>query len=108
MTNQKARPGSDLEQENKTAPFICAGLSLLAFFILACMFINLGSFNPIVRATVISNTGWEKTIGFVSLLLGMAWPWIGWKTNQDGKTYGTIWFLLLVIGAIMSYGPQNI
>lgn len=91
----KARPGSDLEQEQKQAPWILSGLSLIS-----------------LAAWIAVNASWHmhgfnKIISIALLIGSMSSPWVTFLQDGSAKAGGWAWIGFLAASLGLGIGLSN-
>lgn len=104
---KNVRPGSDLEKEMKTVPWLLALFTIITLGFGALYFLHLGHFNEILRENVAKNYGWQKVVGIVCFIASAVSLWLGWLNQSEGKVYMWTWGLLLTFGALFCFGFDN-
>lgn len=92
---------SDADKEKKTAPIWIGALSLLTLIWLLLFHVFHNQIHDNVRHSATAG------LGLVLQGLSIAWLWIGYRMDAEGKSYMWAWGILLTIGSLLSYGFDN-
>jgi hypothetical protein len=52
-------------------------------------------------------TSGTRYVGLIFFLAAVAWLWIGYKKDAEGKSYLWVWGIGMLLGSLLSYGFAN-